>query len=82
MQTAELTITENFIKNPADNSITVTYPAELRLQFACALNSLYQYREDPEYLHIKADQYLCQLLTALGFSEGVEIFKALPKYYS
>lgn len=78
MQTAELTITEN----PATQVVTVTYPAELREQFVCAIKSLHQHREDPEYVHIKADQYLCQLLTSLGFSAGVEIFRALPKHYA
>ena len=56
--------------------------AELKLQFLCKLSSLRQFQEDPEYVHIKADALLCELLTQLGFSEVVDEYISLPKYYS
>ena len=36
---------------------------------------------DPEVAHYKADELMCELLTELGFGEGVEIFKEMGKWY-
>lgn len=37
---------------------------------------------DTESKHVIADEYMCELLTALGYGEGVEIFKNMDKWYS
>ena len=37
---------------------------------------------DPEADHIKSDELMCQLLTSLGYGEGVKIFKEMYKWYS
>lgn len=56
--------------------------AELKIQILCKLAALREFQEDPEYVHIKADALLCELLAQLGFSEVVDEFISLPKYYS
>ena len=35
-----------------------------------------------EIAHINMDEYLCQTLEALGYSEGIKIFRTTPKWYS
>lgn len=34
-----------------------------------------------EDAHIKADELMCEILTDLGYGEGIEIFKKMEKYY-
>lgn len=34
-----------------------------------------------EAAHIKADELMCEILTDLGYGEGIEIFKKMEKYY-
>ena len=34
------------------------------------------------HAHITADNLMCQLLRTLGYSEGVEIFENMEKWYS
>ncbi len=38
--------------------------------------------DDTEGNHVNADELMCELLTALGYGEGVEIFKNMDKWYS
>lgn len=38
--------------------------------------------EDIESAHIKADALLCNQLSELGYSEGIEIFQCMKKYYA
>ena len=35
-----------------------------------------------EELHKAADDILCEVLESLGYIEGVEIFKSMPKWYA
>lgn len=37
---------------------------------------------DPEVTHEKADALMCEVLSALGYAEGVQIFKELTKWYA
>ena len=37
---------------------------------------------DEEADHVKADELMCQLLTSLGYGEGVKIFRDMHKWYS
>ena len=37
---------------------------------------------DIEYSHIKADELMCDILRELGYSEGVEIFENMHKWYA
>lgn len=37
---------------------------------------------DAEADHVKADELMCQLLTSLGYGEGVKIFRDMYKWYS
>ena len=41
-----------------------------------------QYAEDPETLHQKADKLLCECLTSLGYTEAVDIFMKMEKWYT
>lgn len=34
-----------------------------------------------EEAHIQADELMCQILTDLGYQEGIELFKKIEKYY-
>ena len=38
--------------------------------------------DDTEFKHVNADELMCELLTSLGYGEGVEIFKNMDKWYS
>ena len=38
--------------------------------------------DDYELKHRYADEYLCQLLTNLGYPRGVRVFWRLPKWYA
>ncbi len=37
---------------------------------------------DLEEPHKDMDEYLCQTLEALGYSEGIKLFRTTPKWYS
>lgn len=41
-----------------------------------------QYEDDPEVLHIKADELLCQALTKLGYHDGVKVFQSFTRWYA
>lgn len=41
----------------------------------------YEFKYDVESLHVDMDNLLCEVLTNLGYGEGVKIFKAAPKWY-
>lgn len=41
-----------------------------------------EHSHDPEGFHLRADEFTCQVLTQLGFTEGVEIFVAARKWYA
>lgn len=34
-----------------------------------------------EKAHIQADELMCQILTDLGYGEGIDLFKKMEKYY-
>ena len=38
--------------------------------------------DDQETQHIKADGYMCELLTLLGYQDMVEAFLEMPKWYA
>ena len=38
--------------------------------------------DDEELAHIHADELMCEVLNQLGYSEGVTIFKDMPKWYA
>lgn len=37
---------------------------------------------DKEFNHIKADNILCKLLVSLGYSDVVDTYKQIPKWYT
>ncbi len=37
---------------------------------------------DPESSHIKADRLLCKALEELGYKDGVEVFRAMSRWYA
>lgn len=37
---------------------------------------------DTEMAHVYADELMCQVLTDLGYGEGIEVFKNMTKWYS
>lgn len=44
-------------------------------------------RDDPMWLdqesaHVMADELMCHVLIDLGFGEGVDIFRNMPKWYA
>lgn len=41
-----------------------------------------RYCGDPEAMHGAADGLMCELLTELGYGEGVETFKKLDVWYA
>lgn len=45
-------------------------------------NMLPVYGFDNEAAHISADNLMCELLIQLGYEEGIQIFKDMPKWYS
>ena len=54
-------------------------PVEFRDRMAeIAKRSLY----DPEESHGKADDLMCEILTNLGYGEGVKIFEEMDKWYA
>lgn len=34
-----------------------------------------------EKAHVQADELMCQILTDLGYEEGIDLFKKMEKYY-
>ena len=46
------------------------------------LEKLYEDEDDEEKTHREMDRLMCELLTSLGYEEGISIFKNQPKYYA
>ena len=38
--------------------------------------------DDPETLHVEMDKLMCELLTNLGYGDGVEVFNHQELWYS
>ena len=51
-------------------------------EFAEKMGQIAEERDDTEVCHKKMDDYICKVLRALGYEEGVEIFENTPKWYS
>ena len=51
-------------------------------EFAEKMGQIAEERDDTEVCHKKMDVYICEVLRALGYEEGVEIFENTPKWYS
>lgn len=54
-------------------------------EFAFEMRSIcdeYKGDMDTEMRHIKMDQLMCQVLTDLGYAEGVKVFKEADKWYA
>jgi hypothetical protein len=45
------------------------------------MKALFPKGYDPEAAHGAADDYLVEVLTALGYGKGAQIFKAAEKWY-
>ena len=43
---------------------------------------LEQHHNDKETFHVAADEYICDVMKALGFEEGIQIFENADKWYS
>ena len=52
-------------------------------EFAAEMRSCEEkYKGDQEISHCVGDSIMEELLTALGYGEGVEIFERMPKWYA
>lgn len=51
-------------------------------EFAEKMKQIAEKRDDEEVCHVEMDDYICEVLKALGYEEGVEIFEDTPKWYS
>ena len=40
------------------------------------------YADDPEILHREADNLICQLLSDLGYGEGIDIYNKMDIWYA
>ena len=40
------------------------------------------YADDPEVMHGKADDLVCELLKSLGYLEGLKIYEKMEKWYA
>lgn len=41
-----------------------------------------EYADDTEVAHAKADFLMCEILSEMGYQEGVKVFKDMPKWYA
>jgi len=52
-------------------------------EFADRMREIAKYADDDtEAAHGNADDLMCQLLTTLGYHEGVQIFVEMPRWYA
>jgi len=51
-------------------------------EFKKRMSEINSHDNDEETDHKKADMLMCEVLESLGYGEGVEIFKNMPKYYA
>lgn len=40
------------------------------------------FTEGPEMGHIRADELMCEILTQLGYGDGIKLFEEMEKWYS
>ena len=38
--------------------------------------------DDPEEAHARADILMCEVLNELGYSEGIQVFEKMTKWYA
>ena len=51
-------------------------------EFANKMQEIFENNYDPEGNHCNADDLLCAVLIALGYGEGIGIFKKADKWYA
>jgi len=39
-------------------------------------------RRDIETCHVELDEYICQVMESLGYSDGIRLFRKIPKWYA
>lgn len=54
-------------------------PAEFKQKIA---NICKKYKNDQEDRHAEMDLYICETMEALGYGEGIAIFRGSPKWYA
>ena len=57
-------------------------PEEFKNEMQKISNQLGKKFCDEEITHSKADDLMCDLLRELGYGEGVDVFKDMPKWYA
>ena len=57
-------------------------PEEFAEQMKLFATSENKYGHDTEMAHIQADEFMCITLELLGYRDGVEIFRNMPKWYA
>ncbi len=61
----------------------MTNPVLTPDQFTAAMKRLYdETGGDEEGFHSRADALLCEMLTELGYGEGIKIFEDADKWYA
>lgn len=53
-------------------------PEEFKLKMQTILTKY----DDPESVHFKMDELMCEVLTELGYNDGVKVFENTEKWYS
>ena len=51
-------------------------------EFKDLMQKIIDSSNDPESNHGDADNLLCEVLTSLGYDEGVKIFEQMDKWYA
>ena len=41
-----------------------------------------EYNDDNEAKHVRMDNLMCELLSVIGYEEGIDIFRDADKWYS
>lgn len=51
-------------------------------QFLEEMENIFMNRHDTEQDHIAGDSLMCEVLTQLGYGDGVRVFEEADKWYS
>ena len=57
-------------------------PEEFKQAMAEAYHEQWEIKPDEEDVHRAMDSIMCELLSDLGYGDGIDIFKYTPKWYA
>ena len=51
-------------------------------EFKYKIKEIIDNKDGTETTHIELDLYICEVMESLGYTEGIRLFRGIPKWYA